>query len=58
MNMFLEFYGSESGQDLTEYALLVAFVSLASILALTALGTTINGYWLQKAADIARAVAG
>jgi Flp pilus assembly pilin Flp len=35
MNLFLDFCASESGQDLTEYGLLAALVSLASILALT-----------------------
>jgi len=45
MNVFLDFCASESGQDLTEYGLLAALVSLASILALTAFGTTLSSYW-------------
>jgi Flp pilus assembly pilin Flp len=45
MNLFLDFCASESGQDLTEYGLLAALVSLASILALTSFGTTLSNYW-------------
>ncbi|MDP8908668.1 MAG: Flp family type IVb pilin [Chloroflexota bacterium] len=33
----------ESGQGLVEYALMILFVSIVSILALTVLGTTISG---------------
>ena len=33
----------ESGQGLVEYALMILFVSIVSILALTALGTTVSG---------------
>ena len=34
--------GEESGQDLLEYALLVALVVLVAVGAVTAVGTTIN----------------
>ncbi len=33
----------ETGQDLIEYALLAAFISLAALAAITTLGTTITG---------------
>jgi len=33
----------ETGQDLIEYALLAAFISLAALVAITTLGTTITG---------------
>ena len=33
----------DSGQDLIEYALLAAFISLAALIAMTSLGTAISG---------------
>ena len=35
----------ECGQDLIEYALLAGFISLASVLAITNVGTALNGVW-------------
>ena len=35
--------GREEGQGLVEYALILSLVSIASIVALTALGTSIGG---------------
>ena len=35
----------ECGQDLIEYALLAGFISLASVLAITNIGTALNGVW-------------
>ena len=35
----------EQGQDLIEYALLAAFIALASIVAMTALGTSIGDFF-------------
>ena len=37
----------EQGQDLIEYALLAGLISLASVLAITALGTAIQGKFTQ-----------
>jgi pilus assembly protein Flp/PilA len=38
--------GDESGQDLLEYALLVALIALVAVGAVTAVGTNINGvFW-------------
>jgi len=37
----------EEGQDLIEYALIAVLISIVSIVALTALGTTISVVWEQ-----------
>ena len=37
----------DRGQDLIEYALLAGLISLASVLAITALGTAIQGKFTQ-----------
>jgi pilus assembly protein Flp/PilA len=42
-NLFARFVRQENGQDLIEYALLAAFISVVSILAIKAVGTDING---------------
>jgi pilus assembly protein Flp/PilA len=41
-SLFKRFVGEEQGQDLIEYALLAGLISLASVLAITTLGTTIS----------------
>lgn len=41
-SLFDRFVREEQGQDLVEYALLAALISLASIVAITALGTAIG----------------
>jgi len=35
----------EDGQALGEYALILAFVAMAAVLALTALGLVLPGFW-------------
>lgn len=40
--LIARFVREEEGQDLVEYALLIAFVSLAAIAGMTALGSGIN----------------
>ena len=46
MERSVEFLGrvvrEEEGQDLVEYAILLAFIALACVAAVTALGTSIN----------------
>ena len=37
----------DAGQDLIEYALLAGLISLASVVAITALGTAIQGKFTQ-----------
>jgi pilus assembly protein Flp/PilA len=46
-NLFNRFVREEQGQDLIEYALLAGLISLASVLAITALGTAIQGKFTQ-----------
>jgi pilus assembly protein Flp/PilA len=42
-NLFNRFVREEQGQDLIEYALLAGLISLASVTAITTLGTAIQG---------------
>jgi pilus assembly protein Flp/PilA len=42
MKLFKNFIREEEGQDLVEYALLLALLALAAILALKQLGSAIN----------------
>ncbi len=46
-NLFNRFVREEQGQDLIEYALLAGLISLASIVAIGALGTAIQGKFLD-----------
>jgi Flp pilus assembly pilin Flp len=48
-----KFLLDESGQDLTEYGLLAALVSLASVLALTAFGSSLSTLWSSNASQLA-----
>jgi len=45
MRTIKAFVACEDGQDLVEYALLAALLSIVSILALTTLGTKIKATW-------------
>ena len=54
-NLFNRFVREEQGQDLIEYALLAGLISLASILAITALGTAIQGHFNTAAASVTAA---
>jgi pilus assembly protein Flp/PilA len=51
-SLFNRFVREEEGQDLIEYALLAGLISIASIIAITSLGTAIQG----KYADVGTAV--
>ena len=42
VNYVKSFVRGEEGQDLLEYALLVALIALAAVAAVTSVGTTIN----------------
>lgn len=44
-NLMLNFWREESGQDLIEYSLLLAFVALASGAILTSLGADLVAIW-------------
>ena len=60
MTKFLEFYialtsppkKDERGATATEYGLLVAFIALAIILAVTAFGTALSGFFTDLAAEV------
>jgi pilus assembly protein Flp/PilA len=47
MDRYVEFFSrvvrEDEGQDLVEYAILLAFIALACVVAVTALGTSISG---------------
>ncbi len=46
-------YDDEEGQDLVEYALLVGFIAVASVLAVSALGSSIaNLFWSSAAGKL------
>ena len=46
MKRFLKrFVREENGQDLIEYALLAGFISLVAVVAITSVGTGINGVY-------------
>ena len=51
-NLFKRFVHEDGGQDLIEYALLAGLISLASVVAITALGTAIQ----TKFTDVGTAV--
>lgn len=44
--------GEDDGQDLIEYALLAAFVSLIAIAAITSIGSQVNSWYLGYGATI------
>jgi pilus assembly protein Flp/PilA len=43
MNLLKKFWKEEDGQDMVEYALLLALISVVSIAAIRTLGTDVNG---------------
>jgi Flp pilus assembly pilin Flp len=45
MQLLRSFLGDDSGQDLTEYSLLVAFVALASAAMFLGAGKDVTGIW-------------
>ena len=54
-NLFNRFVREEQGQDLIEYALLAGLISLASVLAITALGTAIQNKFTAVGAAVTAA---
>jgi Flp pilus assembly pilin Flp len=51
-NVLLNLYHDESGQDLTEYAMLLVLLTLAAISTLGQLATAINGVFVNLAANL------
>ena len=50
--LFSRFVRDEEGQDLIEYALLAAFIALACVLAMTAVGGGINTLFTKVNKDL------
>jgi pilus assembly protein Flp/PilA len=55
-NSITSFLRDEQGQDLVEYALLIAFIALACIIGLQNLGTAINHTYNSISASLSGAV--
>jgi pilus assembly protein Flp/PilA len=48
-----QFVRGEEGQDLVEYAMLLAFIALICITAVKTLGTNVNSFFNNMAAQLA-----
>ncbi|HWQ55777.1 MAG TPA: hypothetical protein VN442_18970 [Bryobacteraceae bacterium] len=55
MTILRNLWMEESGQDLIEYSLLLAFVCLASAAILTSTGSSITGIWTKTQGKLAAA---
>ena len=44
-NLFSKFVREDAGQDLIEYALLAGFISLVAVVAITNVGSGVNGVY-------------
>ncbi len=56
LNMYVKFQGlknGEEGQDLVEYALLMALIALVCISAVTNVGTAVNGIFQNISSSLA-----
>jgi len=51
-NFVTRFVREDEGQDLIEYALLAAFISLAAVLAIQNLGTAVNNVYTRVSATL------
>ena len=51
-------WAEENGQDLTEYALLLALLALGAIATVRTLATTVNSVFQNSASNIATAAGG
>jgi pilus assembly protein Flp/PilA len=52
MTRLVNFLKNDDGQDLLEYALLVALIAIVAVGAVTAAGQTVNGIFTQIAGAI------
>lgn len=57
-NLIVRFVREDEGQDLIEYALLAAFISLAAVLAITQLGTAVNNVYTTVSSTLDAATQG
>jgi Flp pilus assembly pilin Flp len=55
MKLFHHFFNDESGQDLIEYTLLMAFVALASAALFIGAGGSIQGIWSATNSELSAA---
>jgi len=55
-NLIARFVREDEGQDLVEYALLIAFIALACIVGLRNLGTAINQTYNEISSTLTTAV--
>ena len=55
MKVFTVFWNDESGQDLIEYTLLLAFVALASAALFIGAGNSVKGIWSVSNSQLAAA---
>ena len=58
VNVAQKFWFQEGGQDLTEYALIIALIVIAAVAAVTLLGTNISGALNSVANTIDRVLGG
>ena len=56
MNTIASCFRDEQGQDLVEYALLIAFIALACIIGLQSLGSAINATYNSISSSLTGAV--
>ncbi|MGA3258340.1 MAG: Flp family type IVb pilin [Bryobacteraceae bacterium] len=57
MSLLTSFWNGDQGQDLIEYTLLLAFVTLASAALLIGAGGSIQGIWTTTNSQLAAAAA-
>jgi pilus assembly protein Flp/PilA len=55
VNYFRAFVAAEEGQDLLEYALLVALIALVAVVAVTAAGGSVNTIFTKIGTELANA---
>jgi pilus assembly protein Flp/PilA len=51
-NLFVRFVREEEGQDLTEYAMLVAFIAFVVLVGVTLFGTNLRAWWNTVAGQV------
>ena len=47
MTFLTNFISEEDGQDLVEYALILGFIAIVAVAAVTTLGTKVNSYFTK-----------
>jgi Flp pilus assembly pilin Flp len=57
MDLLKRFLRDEGGQDLIEYTLLIAFVSLASAALMVSTGSSLSGIWGSASNQLGNAAA-